>query len=235
MNFFLRCKVRAIIVQGTIIGIGLLVLGGCAVKSGKITSSIEHTVRVQTHVNNYFHKQVIPELGLCWNQLEGKGTVDLLHTYLNDGKGHWIPSLIEAEGSTLPNGQDRAAVSCMQKAVQGTMFSVMEWQKGDERFMLHWRWPVPTPKERPEKKVMHLGPGGGGGRGCDGEGAPAECRTCKYDSVTEMFDCIYVCVGNYEECEFFTNQANLPGCATSSDGCASGGPFGLVGGSVFGW
>ena len=73
MSFLFKYRGRAIIVLGVFLWIGSLSLSGCAEKSGRIAGSFEHTVRVQTQVNRYFHEQVIPDLGSCWNRLEGEG------------------------------------------------------------------------------------------------------------------------------------------------------------------
>ena len=65
---------------------------------------------------------------------------------------------------------------------------------------------------------------GGEGTGCDGKGTTAKCFTCKGSTT-----CLTVCVG-YKKCDLVSNPKEIS--CTASQKCASGGPFGLIGGSA---
>lgn len=193
---------------------------GCATNPARVPGTFEHTVSVQTRINHYFDEKVIGKLRTCWDRLEGEGTVAIGYTFVNDNKGNWIPQGIVAEESTLPKGQEVMAVRCMEKAVQNTSFSVSDLESDESHYDLHWNWPVPLPQEDLEPEALFLGQGGGIGLGCDGHGARAKCWNALGPPRPSKSKCIKVCVG-YQNCREIRS-------------CASGGFFGLVGGSMIG-
>jgi len=185
---------------------------------------LKESVAKQKRINRYFHSVVVPNLKACWEQIPGKGTIEMKYWYEPDEKGGWVFKQLKGGKSTLPEGQTEFALGCMQRAVAGTSFP----KEGDmsDSFSLDWTWPVPLPPDYDQQVARMVGSSGGEGTGCDGHGAPARCVTCSGHPLT----CVYVCVGS-STCEV---QATRPGGFDSicSEGgsCASGGPFGVVGG-----
>ena len=198
----------------------------CAPMQSEPDSSFEYTVDTQLRINRYFHSQVIPQLRDCWGGLSGEGKVLLRHVYISNGRGTWNadPDQLTVEDSELAQDQQKAAVECMQRAVAETSFAMAEAERGQEEFILHWGWPVPLPIEPPTPAALHVGPGGGVIDDCDGHGTPPGCKNCDHSNHAA---CEQVCVGK-PWCIVVGPNA----CRLSQDRCASGGPFGLVGGSV---
>jgi hypothetical protein len=192
-----------------------------ALERGKLKDS----VATQKVINGYFHATVVPRLKRCWDRVQGSGTVEMQYRYELDSREAWAFRSIRAGRSDLPKDQTEAAVSCMQEAASGTSFP--REKRGKATFyLIDWVWPVPLPPDADRQIEMMRGAAGGAGGGCDGRGAPARCVTCSGSPLT----CMYVCVGS-STCEV---QATTPGGFNSicSEGgqCASGGPFGVVGG-----
>ncbi len=187
----------------------------------------DKTVATQDRINRYFHRDVIPRLRDCWKSVQGAGEIEMKFTYARAGGG-WTWERLERSSSTLPGGQDAVAVRCMQDAARGTSFPAGEGDSaggtsavgGDvNKFVVNWNWPVPLPGNSAEFAAKKSGGGGGKTGGCDGYGAVAKCYNCK------NLKCIEVCVG-YESC-----TVGPSGC-TADNKCASGGPFGVSGGTI---
>ncbi len=186
---------------------------------------LKGSVATQKRINRYFYTMVVPNLKTCWDRVQGNGTIEMQYLYEDDAKGGWTFKTLKSGKSTLPKGQDEVALACMQKAVTGTSFP-REGGTGTS-YLIHWNWPVPMPPDAAQQYESMLGSGGGEGGGCDGHGASARCVTCSDHS------CIYVCVG-FDQC---TIPARSPDpsvirMCSESGNCASGGPFGVVGGMV---
>jgi hypothetical protein len=194
-----------------------------ALERGKLKES----VATQKAINDYFHASVVPRLKTCWGRLEGRGSIEIQYRFEDDGKGAWAFKTLRAGRSDLPKGQTDVAASCMQQAVSGTSFSRDQTAKS-RSYSIDWTWPVPLPADADLQVARMRGAVGGEGSGCDGHGAPARCVTCSGSPLS----CIYVCVGS-DTCEV---QATTPGgfnsICTEGGQCASGGPFGVVGGVV---
>jgi hypothetical protein len=187
---------------------------------------LKESVTTQKQINRYFHTVVVPNLKTCWDRVQGNGTIEMKYWFEDDAKGGWAFKTLTSGKSTLPKGQDEVALACMQKAVTATSFP-REGDTGDPYFLIKWDWPVPLPQDAAQRVERMAGSGGGEGTGCDGNGALARCVTCSEHS------CIKVCVG-YDQC---TIPADSPDpsvirMCSESGKCASGGPFGVVGGMV---
>jgi hypothetical protein len=197
-------------------------------------SSFEETATLQGHVNGYFHSQVMPRLADCWERLDGKGTVELVHRYAKDDDGDWTPHKVEVGHSTMRAEVARAAAECMEQAVRGAPLPKEGIATAERELFLHWTWPVPFPPiEDRSPRALYLGVGGGAGSaeaGCDGRGAQAQCKNCVdvKNNPKRSAECATVCVG-YETCtEHFGSGGSINGCVLGGK-CASGGPFGSVG------
>ncbi len=178
----------------------------------------------QQRLNRYFHSDVIPKLGDCWQRVQGEGMVETKITFIK-ARGNWIWQSVDVSSSTLPRGQAAVASQCMQEAVRGTSFPVEEGDrvgniKGGDKYVVNWNWPVPLPANAAEFRIKSGGKTGG----CDGHGAPAKCYNCTRGSNLQ---CFKVCVG-WESC---TSATSTKECFVG-DNCASGGPFGGVGGVI---
>ncbi len=186
---------------------------------------LKESVATQKRINRYFHTVVVPKLNTCWNQVQGNGTIEMRYWFKDDEKGAWTVKTLSSGKSNLSKGQDEVALACMQKAVAGTSFP----REGDSgaSYFIDWNWPVPMPPDAAQQVVKMMGSGGGEGGGCDGHGAPARCVTCSDHS------CIYVCVG-FDTCTIPANSPDPSVIRMCSEAglCASGGPFGVVGGMV---
>lgn len=187
---------------------------------------LRESVATQKRINRYFHTVVVPKLNTCWDQVQGKGTIEMGYWFEDDAKGGWAFKTLRGGKSTLPKGQDEVALTCMQKAVTATSFP----KEGDTgaSYFIDWNWPVPMPPDADQQVARMVGSSGGEGTGCDGHGASARCVTCSGSPLT----CIYVCVGS-DTCQV---QAPTPGgfnsICTEGGKCASGGLFGVVGGVI---
>jgi len=193
-----------------------------ALEGGRLKESVAE----QKRINRYFHTVVVPKLKTCWDQLEGKGAIEMKFRYEDNAKGEWAFKMLEGGKSNLPEGQAEAALACMRKAVTATSFPREKSDTGAS-YSINWDWPVPMPPDAAQQVERMLGSGGGEGGGCDGHGASARCVTCSGGS------CIYVCVG-YDSC---TIPARSPDptvirMCQEQGKCASGGPFGVVGGVI---
>ena len=200
-----------------------------AAATARIT--IEREVGTQQRINRYFHGEVVSKLKNCWSNVQGKGMITLKYTFTKTG-ARWTFSRLGADRSTLPRGQDSVAEKCMLDAVHGTSFQVDGGESTQNTFVLSWTWPVPFPANALQltSAMFAAKPSGGGsgGGGCDGHGAAAKCYACKVTAVQDLA-CETVCVG-YENCSITYQRGGSKTCGGSS-ACASGGPFGVVGGS----
>jgi hypothetical protein len=187
-------------------------------------------VPTQQRINRYFHGSVIPRLNTCWSSLQGKGTIALKYTFTKSG-ARWTLKSEESEQSTLPSGQDAIALRCMRDAVRGSSFPVDRGESTQTTFVVNWNWPVPFPANASQLATrMFAAPangGGGGGGGCDGLGSSKKCYVCKKEAT--VVKCELVCVG-YATCVLVAQKGS--GACNVSGACASGGPFGVSGGSV---
>jgi len=187
--------------------------------------ALQKTTMTQQRLNRYFHAEVMPNLTNCWSRLQGRGTIEIAHSYTKDVSGKWIADKLTVGKSTLPRGQDAVALQCMQDSVRGTSFSSDSGDGKGDRYLVNWTWPVPFPSDATTlTSAMFAAKPKRGGSGCDGRGAPAQCFICDQKS------CLRVCVG-YKTCREYTSGEGAKFC-TESDDCASGGPFGLIGGGV---
>lgn len=195
--------------------------------------SLERTISTQQRINRYFHTDVVPKLKRCWNGVQGEGMISIQYTYTNDASGRWAWDALAVDTSTLSKGQDAIALECMEQSVRGTSFPVEGGDTGD-KFVVIWSWPVPFPADADEQaKAMFAakpaGGGGGGRGGCDGKGTKAKC-------IPDY------CAGrNKDKCPPGLACVGWWVCALSGapDGkcilkapCASGGPFGVAGGTI---
>ncbi|HKZ02826.1 MAG TPA: hypothetical protein VJ180_11325 [Pyrinomonadaceae bacterium] len=188
--------------------------------------TIERQVGTQQRINRYFHGGVVSKLKNCWSNVKGKGRISLKYTYTKKG-GRWFLTRLETQRSTLPTGQDAVAQKCMLEAVRGSSFEVEADESSQNTFVLNWNWPVPFPAKAAQLThsmfaAKPTGSGGGSG-GCDGMGTPASCFNC---GNKKPLTCNEVCVG-YLACDI-----NADGSCTASGKCASGGPFGISGGTT---
>jgi len=194
-----------------------------ALENGRLKES----VATQKKINRYLHTVVVPKLKTCWDRVQGNGTIEIKYRYEDNAKGEWEFKRLEGGKSNLPKGQAEIALACMQKAVTATSFPREKSETGAS-YLINWDWPVPLPPDAAQQVERMVGSGGGQGTGCDGHGAPARCVTCAGSPLS----CIYVCVGS-DTCQV---GATVPGGfdskCTEGGQCASGGPFGVVGGIV---
>jgi len=177
----------------------------------------------QKRINRYFHDAVVPNLERCWGRVHGTGTVEIRYEFSKSTTGKWEFKDLELGRTDLPRGEDAVAAQCMQEAVAGTWFPVDEHDEG-EAFLIDWTWPVPLPADVKQQADEMFKDNGGGGTGCDGDGTAAKCFKCK--SATA---CLTVCVG-YKTCELVSNPKETS--CTATHRCASGGPFGVIGGGA---
>ena len=169
----------------------------------------------------------MPKLKNCWGNVRGKGRISLKYTYTKKG-GRWFLNRLETQRSTLPTGQDAVAQKCMLEAVRGSSFAVEADESTQNTFVLNWTWPIPFPANAAllTRSMFAAKPtgGGSGDAGCDGWGSPANCLTC---SAKNPSTCIEVCVG-YSSCY----EKKSDGSCSMESKCASGGPFGVSGGTT---
>lgn len=181
--------------------------------------TIERVVNTQQRLNRYFHGDVVPKLKNCWSNVKGKGRISLKYTYTKT-RGRWFLSRLETKQSTLPTGQDVVAQRCMLEAVRGSSFEVEADESSQNTFVLNWKWPVPFPVNEAQltRAMFAAKPTSDGGGGCDGWGTEPSCFACKPT-------CDQVCVG-YSNCDGDEIGTKCWGK------CASGGPFGVSGGTT---
>lgn len=187
----------------------------------------EKEISIQQNINRYFHGTVVSKLKTCWNNIQGKGTIGLKYTFTKTG-ARWTFSRVETEQSTLPGAQNAVAMRCMETAVRGTSFPTDSTDITSASYVLYWTWPVPLPPNSTELVAAMLAAkpkDGGSTGGCDGHGAAAKCFTCSKD----LKSCVKVCVG-FKECSIVQSHNTLS-CGGSGP-CASGGPFGVTGGTI---
>ena len=187
--------------------------------------ALEKTTTTQQRLNRYFHADVMPKLKNCWSRLQGKGTIEMEHSYRRDANGKWVAAELTIGKSTLAKEQNAVALQCMQDSVQGTAFPAEGRDGKGTSYVANWTWPVPFPANADTltNNMFSAKPKGGGGGGCDGHGALAKCWTC------DNGKCLKVCVG-FKTCKI-TFFKGISYCGTDGD-CASGGPFGVTGGVV---
>jgi hypothetical protein len=186
-------------------------------------------VPTQQRINRYFHGDVVPRLNKCWSSLQGKGTIALKYTFTKSG-ARWTIKSVESEQSTLPSGQDAIALRCMRDAVRGSSFPVDREESKQTTFVVKWNWPVPFPANASQlaTRMFAVRANSGGGSGCDGHGAAAKCYVCKKEGT--ILKCDKVCVG-YASCVLVAQTGSQASCSESG-ACASGGPFGVSGGTT---
>lgn len=188
----------------------------------------KRSVDTQKRINHYFHDVVVPKLKPCWDRLKGKGTIEVKYRFAKNAKGAWAFSALKGGKSSLTAEEQKPALACMTKAVTATSFAA---EKGDvgKSYLLAWDWPVPLPPDASRQaEAMFRAVGGTEGTGCDGHGSQARCVTCSGSPLT----CIYVCVGS-DSCEVgATHPGGFDSICTEGGRCASGGPFGVLGGAV---
>ena len=107
----------------------------------------EEAVATQERLRAYFHTDVMPWLRECWGDLEGQGHILIRHHYEQNDEGRWAPASLESVESSLAEDQYEGVLGCMHKAVDGTSFPVGEWDRGQDEFVLYWKWPVPLPTD----------------------------------------------------------------------------------------
>ncbi len=186
-------------------------------------------VTAQQRINRYFHNDVVPKLKECWRGLQGKGMVQFDYSFTKTSAGRWVLEKVSAGDSSLPADQAAKALSCMQAAARGTSFASIREDADQRTFALHWDWPVPYPTNGDIlKNAMFAMRAKSGGAStttdCDGHGAAPKCLKC--DKGT----CKKVCVG-YTVCiDAKVVLGQTPTCELNGT-CASGGPFGVGGGS----
>jgi hypothetical protein len=188
---------------------------------------LQQSIAAQKRINSYFLSAVMPKLKTCWDRVQGKGTIEMKYRYENDKRGGWAFKTLEVGKSGLPKGENAKALACMQDAVKGTSFP-REGSETHESYLIDWEWPVPLPPDAEQQMERMIGTngGGGGGGGCDGHGAEAKCVSC-----SDKAECLTVCVGEEPPCHIIEYPGQWKTCSCVND-CASGGPFGFVGGMV---
>jgi hypothetical protein len=187
--------------------------------TGEQELTADKAVSTQRHMNRYFHNDVIPKLKDCWARIQGKGTVELQHTYLKHPNGRWIVDRLALSSSTLPAGQDAVALKCMQAAVKDTSLPVESTDSTQARFTAFWSWPVPLPADFPKQASALMAAPTGATGGCDGKGSLPRCWACGRGG------CKRACVGG-EAC-----RTTIRSCVLIGD-CATGGPTYVGGGAV---
>jgi hypothetical protein len=214
----------------TLVAVAVVALASCAKGQQRQADDgrREESVAEQKRINRYFHDAVVPKLRPCWDQIQARGTIEIQYVYENDANRGWAFKTLKGGKSTLPQGQDEAALRCMQNAVAGTSLP-MEDSRAGASYSISWEWPVPLPPDAAQQaEAMWRGVGGGGGTGCDGRGAPARCIACG-----EGKTCMTVCVG-YDTCTIpapSPDPSVIRMCMEQGK-CASGGPFGVVSGAA---
>ncbi len=189
----------------------------------------DKVVSTQQRINRYFNNDVAPKLKPCWKTLRGNGTIQFEYTFTKPRNGsRWTLNKIVTDQTTLPQAQEVIALRCMQTAVGGTSFAATSDDTLQTSYTLYWSWPVPFPANADEltTAMLRMRATNGGSTSsddCDGHGTKAKCQTCS-NGV-----CKTVCVGT-KKCTIEGAGGPL-GCTGSGGYCASGGPFGVSGGS----
>ncbi|HSB29534.1 MAG TPA: hypothetical protein VLE19_16830 [Pyrinomonadaceae bacterium] len=189
--------------------------------------TIERQVSTQQRINRYFHGDVVSRLKSCWSNVQSKGRIAFKYIYTKVDS-QWMFSRVETEQSTLPGRQAKVALRCMSEAVRGTSFPSDGAESQQNTYVVTWTWPVPFPTNAAQltSAMFAAKPTGGSNTGgCDGRGAPAKCLICTPANGTAT--CERVCVG-YKQC---TLSSSTDTCRLQ-DACASGGPFGVGGGTI---
>ena len=186
--------------------------------------STEKVVTTQQRLNRYFHSAVMPKLPKCWMGIQGKGKIEVEHTYTKSTDGKWVAGNLKVTNSNLPKGQDLVALSCLQDASRGTSFAAQA-DETSTTYVARWTWRVPFPSNAAQLTTnmfaARVNNSGGDSGGCDGEGTQPKCYVCETGS-----QCKRVCVG-YKQCTLFSD-----GSCDEKESCASGGPFGVAGQTV---
>src|SRR5437016_280938 len=128
---------------------------------------LEKSVTTQQRLNRYFHSSVIPKLKKCWSRVQGRGTIEIEHTYTTDASRKWVVDKLTVGKSTLPRGQDAVALQCMQNSVRGTSFPAVGDESNARTYIVKWTWPVPFPANAAQLTsamfAARVNNGGGGG------------------------------------------------------------------------
>jgi hypothetical protein len=188
---------------------------------------LQESVATQKRINRYFQSEVMPKLKTCWERVQGNGTIEMVYRYENDRRGGWVIKTLKVGKSDLPESQNATALACMQNAAMGTSFPREASDTGDS-YLINWAWPVPMPPDAEQQMARMFDSSGGGfeAKGCDGHGAEEKCVTCTEDG------CTFVCVGEDPPCTTQAWPTGLVVCKGAGGKCASGGPFGVVGGAI---
>ena len=189
----------------------------------------DRQVSTQQRINRYFHGEAIAKIKSCWSNVPGKGTIGMKYLFTKSGE-RWNFTAVDVAQSSLPSNPTKVALRCMSDSIRGTSFAVDSSEGTVNKFVLNWTWPVPLPANDAQlaRAMFSAKPGvNGGSGGCDGHGMPAKCYACK--AGREDLSCQTVCVGK-ETCTITTQQGGSKTCGGET-ACASGGPFGVFGGS----
>jgi hypothetical protein len=196
----------------------------------KALAAFEKTLDTQDRVNRYFHDAVAPSLTSCWAALKGKGSVLVQVQYLR-ADSSWRAGESTIQSSRMSKPVVAKALECLKRAVRDTSFPAVKDDGDAKEFFVNWGLPIPWPKD-PKEVVARMIDTGGGGRGECGPETPAQCWLCAYfqliPGIPGISFCNRACVG-YRNCTGAEHGCNL-GPITPL--CASGSPFGNVGGVV---
>lgn len=212
--------------------IASVVLSACALQQAPGTDNpnlqaVTRVIATQDRVNRYLHREVVPGLAECWGDIEGEGTITVQQNYTRADEW-WVAAETTLDDTNLASGQEARALHCFRSAVKDTAFAVEKDDGQAEAFAVHWRLPVPWPRDIQAVALrMSTNPGGGGG--CGGpEAPPPACHTCGYIPIIGLSYCAKSCSG-YKDCTVIAHGCKLspirPRCVTAS-------PFGNLGGLV---
>jgi hypothetical protein len=191
-------------------------------------ASCASAIDTQNRINRYFHQAVVPRMAGCWSRIDGAGTVAVRLEYQRTGD-EWTPGPGVIRSSTLPRGQDEAAMDCLRKAVEGTSFAVEPTDAESQQFDVNWSFPVPWPKDLSEAALKMVGTGREPSAGeCGGSEGPAPaCFQCGFIPLLSLALCAPSCSG-YTDCSLLTRTS----CHHSGTRCVTGSVFGNIGGIV---
>ena len=150
------------------------------------TTSCASAIDTQNRINRYFHQAVVPRMAGCWSRIAGAGTVAMHLEYQRTGE-EWTPGPSGIRSSTLPRGQDDAALDCLRKAVEGTSFAVEPTDGESQQFNVNWSFPVPWPRDLSEAALRMVSTGREPSAGeCGGSEGPAPaCFSMRVHSPPE--------------------------------------------------
>jgi hypothetical protein len=192
------------------------------------TTSCASAIDTQNRINRYFHQAVVPRMAGCWSRIAGAGTVAMHLEYQRTGE-EWTPGPSVVRSSTLPRGEDDAALDCLRKAVEGTTFAVEPTDGESQQFNVNWSFPVPWPRDLSEAALRMASTGREPSAGeCGGSEGPAPaCFQCGFIPLLSLALCAPSCTG-YTDCTLLTRTS----CHHSGTRCVTGSVFGNIGGIV---